>query len=254
MVSVTSLDERWLREDARDDAEFQNFMQRRRSGEPVHRILGWREFWGMKFYLSPGTLEPRPDSETMIEVLCKQIPDQHQPLRFLDMGTGTGCLLLAALKEFPNANGIGIDQSMDAISTAQKNANENNLDERAKFLQLDWNNISSLHALGQFDVILCNPPYIASADILNLQAEVKDHDPMAALDGGADGLAPYRHIAAQLHQLLSPRGIALFEFGHDQAMQIQQIMQSNQLYASEPIRDLGGNDRIIWVHAASGAD
>lgn len=247
MANLNSLDERWLREGARDENEFAKFIARRKAGEPVHRILGWREFWGMKFYLSPGTLEPRPDSETMIEVLLKQIPDKHQSLRFLDMGMGTGCLLLAALKEFPHANGIGIDQSGDAVSTAQKNAAENHLHERAEFLQLDWHDTNALHALGQFDVILCNPPYIPSADILNLQAEVKDHDPTAALDGGSNGLVPYHHIAAQLHRLLAPNGIALFEFGYDQAVQIQQIMRANGLLASDAIQDLGGNDRIIIV-------
>lgn len=242
---VNSLDARWLREGARDDAELESFLQRRAAGEPVHRILGWREFWGLKFYLSPGALEPRPDSETMIEVLLKAVPDKNATLRILDMGTGTGCLLLAALKEFPNATGIGIDQSADAITTAQKNAVENNLQTRTEFFQMDWNDKNKLHALGQFDVILCNPPYIPSRNIENLQPEVKNHDPMTALDGGDDGLHPYRYLAGQLHYLLSPGGIALFEFGYDQAVAVQQILQSAGINSSAPIKDLGGNDRII---------
>ena len=270
---INSLDARWLREGAQDDAEFESFLQRRAVGEPVHRILGWREFWGMKFYLSPGTLEPRPDSETMIEVLlssrAKRSADPgsrddldsypsrdpgslladasaaRDDMKILDLGTGTGCLLLAALKEFPNAVGIGIDQSADAIATAAKNATENNLQSRAEFLQMDWHDKNKLHALGKFDVILCNPPYIPSRDIETLQPEVRNHDPMAALDGGDDGLHPYRHIAAQLHYLLSPAGIALLEFGHDQAAAVRQILESHGLSASQAIKDLGGNNRII---------
>lgn len=275
MADINSLDARWLREGARDETEYQTFLARRAAGEPVHRILGWREFWGMKFHLSPETLEPRPDSETMIEVLLSSRPERRRrgepgsrdivsvhlsrgpgslladasaardDMKFLDLGTGTGCLLLAALKEFPNATGIGIDQSADASRTAQKNAMENNLQNRAEFLQLDWHDADALRALGKFDVVLCNPPYIPSTDICQLQIEVREHDPLAALDGGDDGLQPYRYLAPMLHGLLSPGGIALFEFGYDQAMEIRQILQSAGLSVSAPIQDLGGNDRIL---------
>lgn len=281
-MPMNKLDQHWLREGARDETEFQQFLTRRAAGEPVHRILGWREFWGMKFFLSPETLEPRPDSETMIEVLLKCHPGRASPeasgdpgspentetfsflgsrlganswlgrdnMKILDLGTGTGCLLLAALKEFPNATGIGIDQSADAVATAQKNARENNLSERAEFEQFDWNDTGKLKSLGAFDVILCNPPYIPSGDIQNLQTEVREHDPRAALDGGADGLAPYRHIAPQLKYLLKPGGIALFEFGHDQATAVQNIMQAQNLIISAAYQDLGGNDRVITVSKA----
>ncbi len=249
MARLDSLDARWLREGARDQAEFEQFMQRRAAGESVHRILGWREFWGLKFHLSSETLEPRPDSETMIEVLLRQIPDANASLRMLDLGTGTGCLLLAALNEFKQAKGIGIDQSLDAIATAQKNAAENNLQSRSEFLQMDWNDQTALRRLGQFNVILCNPPYIPSEDIKNLQSEVKHHDPMSALDGGADGLQPYRYLAGELRHLLIAGGVALFEFGHDQAAKIQDIMQSAGFWTSPAYQDLGGNDRVIIVRA-----
>jgi release factor glutamine methyltransferase len=250
MAVITSLDKKWLREGARDDAEYEKFLQRRASGESTHRILGWREFWGMKFFLSTETLEPRPDSETVIETLIKFFPlngDRGAQPRLLDLGTGTGCLLLSALKEYPNAAGIGIDQSADAIATAKRNAAENNLSDRAEFLHLDWHDTDKLFALGKFDVVISNPPYIPAAEIQTLQTEVRIHDPLAALDGGADGLAPYRHIIPLLQHLLRPNGIAIFEIGHNQAAAINNILQANQLPAAQCFKDLGGNDRVLLV-------
>ncbi|HRJ13273.1 MAG TPA: HemK/PrmC family methyltransferase, partial [Alphaproteobacteria bacterium] len=140
-----------------------------------------------------------------------------------------------------------IDQSADAIATAEKNAIENNLAARAKFLQLDWHDTDRLCALGTFDIILCNPPYIPTHNIEDLQSEVRQHDPMRALDGGPDGLAPYRIIAPHLAHLLKRTAIALFEFGHDQATDIQDIMSSHHYQTSPAYQDLGGNDRVIIV-------
>jgi len=248
MAAIEKLEQRWLREGARDEAEFEIFLARRAAGEPVHRILGWREFWGLRFFLSPETLEPRPDSETVIEVLLKLQSNKTTVLRFLDMGTGTGCLLLAALHAFPNAAGIGIDAAAGAVVTAQKNAAHLCLTERANFYQINWNNpddMEKLKSFGPFDVVLCNPPYIPHGDIKTLQTEVRDHDPHGALDGGADGLAPYRAIAPQLKTLLSPAGIAIFEIGHNQAAAVGAILEAAGLHASVPYQDLGGNDRVI---------
>jgi len=251
MSALDQLEKRWLRDGARDESEYQTFLARRVAGEPVHRILGWREFWGLRFFLSPETLEPRPDSETVIEVLLKLYSSyKSNTLKVLDIGTGTGCLLLAALHEFPNATGIGIDISTGAIATAQKNAAQLNFFGHATFHQLNYEDGHALKSLGPFDVILCNPPYIPSGEIENLQKEVKDYDPFAALDGGVDGLAPYRTLAQQLSGLLKPDGIALFEIGHDQAATVGSIMRSQNLTASTPYRDLGGNDRVIVVKRA----
>jgi len=251
MSALDRLEMRWLHKGARDEAEYQDFLLRRAAGEPVHRILGWREFWGLKFFLSPETLEPRPDSETVIEVLL-QLYSVHKSktLKVLDIGTGTGCLLLAALHEFPHATGIGIDLSTGAIVTAQKNADQLNLSSRAKFHHLSYEDSETLKSLGSFDIILCNPPYIPKGKIKKLQKEVKDHDPIAALDGGADGLAPYRIIVPQLAGLLNSNGIALFEIGYDQTVAVQNIMAAQNLTASSPYRDLGGNDRVIAVKKA----
>jgi len=280
MSALDQLEKRWLRAGARDEFEYQTFLARRAAGEPVHRILGWREFWGLRFFLSPETLEPRPDSETVMEVLLssrkpchsaakagysgshdeKESKPSWEPgswaanaasarddIRFLDIGTGTGCLLLAALHEFPNATGVGIDLSAGAVVTAQENAVQLNLSDRAAFYELSYEDHKVLKSLGPFDVILCNPPYIPSGEIGDLQKEVKDYDPLAALDGGADGLGPYRILAPQLAGLLNPNGIALFEIGHDQAAAVQEIMTEQNLTASTPYRDLGGNDRVIVV-------
>lgn len=253
MSVIDKLDARWLQEGARDDAEYETFLARRNAGEPVHRILGWREFWGLRFFLSLETLEPRPDSETVIETLIKSCPMRNDVLRILDLGAGTGCLLLAALHEFPNAHGMGVDASAGAIATAQKNAAHLHLNDRAKFQQLDWNDTGALRDLtklgGQFDVILCNPPYIPSRDIETLSIDVREHDPRAALDGGTDGLTPYRRLAPELKYLLNPGGVALFEIGHDQATDVTMIFTAQNLRAASPIQDLGGNDRVIAVKA-----
>ena len=245
MSTVDELEKRWLREGARDDKEFENFTNRRKGGEPVHRILGWREFWGLKFYLSRETLEPRPDSETMIEVLLRTYQHKQAPLRMLDMGTGTGCLLMAALSEFPNATGIGIDVFAGAVATAQKNASLLGFEDRAAFHQINWYKTDDLKALGQFDIILANPPYIPHADISKLQIEVREYDPIAALDGGLDGLDAYRHIISQLNHVLNPRGITLFEIGYDQAHAVQTILQEAGMLPSPAYADLGGNPRVI---------
>jgi release factor glutamine methyltransferase len=245
MPSLEQLETRWLREGARDDQELQSFYARRRGGEPLHRILGWREFWGLKFYLSRQTLEPRPDSETMIEVLLQQRADKTQAHRILDLGTGTGCLLLAALHEYQNATGVGIDAALGAVTAAQKNAEHLGLAARAEFRQVNWHHADALLALGQFDIILANPPYIPHQDIATLQTEVREYDPIAALDGGHDGLDSYRHLSEQLRYLLKPDGIALFEIGHDQAGPVQAILSLRGFHPSGAFKDLGGNDRVI---------
>jgi len=239
------LEARWLAEDARSETEYKSFLARRAGGEPLHRILGWREFWGLRFALSPETLEPRPDSETVIETLITLRPEKNIHYRVLDLGTGTGCLLLAALHEYSQGIGVGIDAATGAVAAAQKNAAYLNLAARAQFQRLDWGDTAALQALGTFDVIVCNPPYIPSRDIAALAQDVQRYDPRAALDGGADGLAPYRLLAPQLRRLLAPGGIALFEIGHDQAAAIKAIFQSENLRAGGPWQDLGGKDRVI---------
>ena len=172
-------------------------------GEPLSRILGWREFWGLDFALSPDTLDPRPESETMVEAVLARIGERAAPLTILDLGTGTGCLLLALLSEFPAASGIGIDLSAGAAATARRNAEALGLGHRARFAVGSWG--SALSA--RFDVIVANPPYIARAALAGLAPEVVRYDPRLALDGGDDGLAAYRQIAAEMPERLAGDGV-----------------------------------------------
>lgn len=223
-------------------ARLDGFASRRLAGEPVWRILGEREFWGLPFRLSPATLEPRPDSETIVEATLKQLADRrHEPLSLLDLGTGTGCLLIALLSELPRATGLGVDLSEEAALTAAGNAALNGMAERATFRQGDWTE----GLAGRFDVILSNPPYIPSAEIATLSVEVREHDPLLALDGGSDGLKPYRIFARTLPALLAPGGIIVFEIGAGQGTDVVALMREGGLEFLGSRSDLGGHERAL---------
>lgn len=223
-------------------ARLDGFASRRLAGEPVWRILGEREFWGLPFRLSPATLEPRPDSETIVEATLKQLADRrYEPLSLLDLGTGTGCLLIALLSELPRATGLGVDLSEEAALTAAGNAALNGMAERATFRQGDWTE----GLAGRFDVILSNPPYIPSAEIATLSVEVREHDPLLALDGGSDGLKPYRIFARTLPALLAPGGIIVFEIGAGQGTDVVALMREGGLEFLGSRSDLGGHERAL---------
>jgi release factor glutamine methyltransferase len=194
------------------EQNFETLVQRRAAREPLAYILGRREFWGLEFMVSPATLIPRPDSETIIEAALAVFPERNAVQRILDLGTGTGCLLLAALHEFPAAYGIGVDSDTAAAALARRNAELLGLAPRAAFFAGDW--AAALDA--KFDLILCNPPYIPAADLSGLMPEVAKFEPRAALDGGADGLAAYRCVIAALPALLAQRGVAILELGFGQ--------------------------------------
>ncbi|MET3615866.1 release factor glutamine methyltransferase [Rhizobium aquaticum] len=217
---------------------------RRVAGEPVYRILGWREFYGLRLKLSKGTLEPRPDTEVLVDamlpVLHEMVGQGRKP-RILDLGTGTGAICLALLNECLQANGVGTDISEDALATAKANANLNGIGMRFEVLQSDW--FSQVR--GKFDLIVSNPPYIPSADIAGLDREVREHDPLAALDGGADGLEPYRIIAKQADQYLADGGFVGVEFGWNQMAAVQAIFEAAGFIVQQAIRDYGGRDRAL---------
>ncbi|MGX1740684.1 peptide chain release factor N(5)-glutamine methyltransferase [Bosea sp. NPDC055353] len=218
------------------------FSARRLAGEPVWRILGEREFWGLPFRLSPATLEPRPDSETIVEAALAQLAGRGgESLALLDLGTGTGCLLIALLSELRQAHGLGIDLSEEACRTAAGNAALNGVEGRAAFQQGSWTG----GLAGRFDLIVSNPPYIPSAEIATLSVEVREHDPLLALDGGADGLAPYRLFASSLPPLLAPGGIIVFEIGAGQGPDVVALMRAGGLEFSGSRNDLGGHERAL---------
>ncbi|MGH7122785.1 MAG: peptide chain release factor N(5)-glutamine methyltransferase [Stellaceae bacterium] len=223
-------------------ARLEALLQRRRAREPISRILGHREFWSLRFELSPDTLDPRADSETLIEAVLAALDDRSRAYRVLDLGTGSGCLLLALLSELPHAVGIGIDISSGAIETARRNAAGLGLAGRAGFLREDWSDGLS----GQWDVILANPPYIASAEIDRLAPEVARFEPKLALDGGVDGLMAYRALAPKIARVLAPStGLAAIEVGAGQAQKVTGIMAEAGLALRAVRHDLNGVDRCL---------
>ena len=219
----------------------QVLLRRMVAGEPLSRIFGRREFWGLEFSLSADTLDPRPETETVIEGVLRREPDRSAPRRLLDLGTGTGCLLLALLAEFPAASGVGIDIAEGAVRTAARNAVDLGLADRARFFVGDWATAVS----EKFDAILANPPYIASEALAILPREVACYDPWRALDGGGDGLRSYRKIAEAAPRLLSPDGILAVEIGADQADAVAAIMTDNNLFVDGIEKDLAGIARCV---------
>jgi release factor glutamine methyltransferase len=214
---------------------------RRAEGEPVSRLRGKREFWSLDFALSPETLDPRPDSETLIAAALADISDRAAPLRIVDFGTGTGCLLLALLSELPRATGVGIDISAGAVAVAAGNAAALGLAGRAEFRIGSWD----IRIDGPADVILANPPYIPSSEIGRLPLEVLEFDPRAALDGGPDGLSAYRALGAAIRGLLGPAGKAYIEMGAGQGLQVARVFGEAGLTVTAVCRDLAGIERCV---------
>jgi len=222
-----------------------DFACRRLAGEPVARILGVKEFWGLPLSLTAATLVPRPDTETIVEaaldILRAEYEDDY-PLRIADIGTGSGAILLALLSERPAAFGIGTDISEAALRTAKGNARQLELSPRAAFVACDY--VAALS--GAFDLIVSNPPYIRSGEIDALAAEVRDHDPRRALDGGFDGLDAYRRIAPEAARLLAPRGSLVLEVGHDQSSTVEGLLTKAGLnLPGAPKADLAGIRRAV---------
>lgn len=222
-------------------ARFEALLQRRARREPMAHILGRREFWSLAFKVTADTLDPRPDSETLVQAVLDQAPDRSAALRLIDFGTGTGCLLLALLHELPHATGVGIDTSAAALAVATENAHTLGLTERAIFRRGDWDE----GVEPGFDIVLSNPPYIPSKDIDGLQPEVASFEPRLALDGGADGLDAYRRLAPAAARLLKPGGLAAFEIGIGQGDSVRRIMASAALRHIATARDLAAVERCL---------
>ena len=224
--------------------KFTGLLMRRASGEPVSRIRGWREFWSLRFDITAATLDPRPDSETLVEAaLAWAGSDMDKALRLLDLGTGSGALLLACLSELPAARGIGIDISPDAIAVAAHNARSLGLAARADFHCSDF--AVDQNDLGLFDILLCNPPYIPSTDIQTLAPEVVDFDPMSALDGGDDGLVCWRSVLPVIQARLTNGGHAFLEIGAGQGDDVSTIAAEAGLRTLARHTDLSGEIRCL---------
>ena len=222
-----------------------SFAQRRLGREPVARILGTAEFWSLPFALSPETLVPRPDTETVVELALALVGDREE-LRVLDLGTGSGCLLVALLHACPGASGLGIDLAEGALRTARRNADRNGVQERALFAASRW----ASAVAGRFDLVISNPPYIRTDDIAGLEPEAREHDPGLALAGGADGLAAYREILAEARRLLAAGGTLVVEIGFDQAEPVRDLAEACGLAPVEARRDLGGHLRALAFRVA----
>jgi release factor glutamine methyltransferase len=220
-------------------AAFAALVARRTAHEPFAYISGHREFWSMDFEVGPGVLVPRPDTETLIEVAIRLVPDRSAALRIADLGTGSGAILVAALSEFPHAAGIGFESSPLALPYAQANA-ARHVGARAEIRAADWS-----AATGPFDLVFSNPPYIPAADIESLAPDVAAFEPHAALDGGPDGLDAYRELAALLPRILKPGGHALLEIGIGQGPALESLFPGLELTHITP--DLSGVPRCVTL-------
>lgn len=208
---------------------------------PMSQILGYREFYGRRFDVTPDVLTPRPDSETLIDAVLDHMADRGAPLEVLELGVGTGCLLLTLLAELPRARGAGVDLSAKALEVARGNAAALGLAGRCRLVQGDWTNAIT----GMFDIVINNPPYIPSADIAGLEPEVATHEPRLALDGGADGLSFYRRLAGDIARLLRPQGLLALEVGEGQARPVAALLTAAGIEVLEQRRDLAGIERCV---------
>ncbi len=214
------------------------FVARRAAGEPLSRIEGQRSFWGLELAVTPDVLDPRGDTETLVEAALAAFP-HDRALRVVDFGVGSGAILAALLSEWPNARGVGVDASAAAAATAR--ANLAALGLRAEVVVGRWGQ----GLTGPFDVIVSNPPYIPSAEIAGLDREVRNHDPALALDGGPDGLDAYRALAPDIARLLAPDGRFFLEIGQGQGDDVAAILAGARLVVDERRRDLGGVERVL---------
>ncbi len=219
---------------------------RRIAGEPVSRLSGGREFWGLSYKISPETLDPRPDTETLVEAALKWARKQgDKPLRILDLGTGSGCILITLLSELTHATGVGIDISAGALSISRENSETLGVAGRAEFRRGSW--WEGVQEGESYDLIVSNPPYIPAAEIESLAVEVRNHDPILALSGGVDGLDAYKIILKDLKKCLVCGGRALFEIGQGQEKALARLVDESNMYVYDSYRDLGGILRVVEI-------
>lgn len=227
--------------DADKIAALDVLIDRRVKREPVSRILGKKGFWKIMLNVTPDVLSPRPDTETLLDVIVRAFPP-HRAFDMIDLGTGSGAILLAALMERAGARGVGTDISTEAIAVARENAANLDLDGRCTFIRTDW---AAGFADDSFDLVVSNPPYIPTGDIPGLDPEVREHDPHLALDGGPDGLQPYRDLAPEIARILRPEGVFAVEIGWDQGAQVKALFEAAGFTGVKVVKDLGDRDRVV---------
>lgn len=219
-------------------SQFEHLIRRRMTRQPISQIIGHRLFWGRRFRVTPDVLDPRPETETLVATAL-----EAKGRRILDLGTGSGCILATLLAEWPEATGLGTDVSDAALEVAQANAGDLGVSDRATFRQGSWWDAVD----GAFDLVVSNPPYIAEAELAALDPDVREHEPLAALSPGGDGLDAYRAIAAGLAGHLAPSGRALFEIGPTQGADVQAIFAAAGFAKVSTVADMDGRDRVVCV-------
>ena len=227
--------------DADKIAALEAMIERRLKREPVSRILGKKGFWKIMLNVTPDVLSPRPDTETLLDVVVRAFPPQRA-FDMIDLGTGSGAILLAALAERAGARGVGTDISTEAVAVARENAANLDLDGRCTFIRTDW---ATGFADDSFDLVVSNPPYIPTGDIPGLDPEVREHDPHLALDGGPDGLQPYRDLAPEIARILRPEGVFAVEIGWDQGEAVKALFEAAGFTGVKVVKDLGDRDRVV---------
>ena len=220
---------------------YKEYLQRRSNNEPIAYILGEKEFWSKKFYVDKGTLIPRPETELLVDKILKIYRDKK--ISILDIGTGSGCIIISLLSSLKNSKGIGIDISKNAILTAEKNALKYKLSKRVKFINKSFNNIFSK----KFDLIVSNPPYIDSKDIRNLSDDIKRYEPRLALDGGNDGLDLIKKVIYKSKSILKTRGMLALEIGNEQIKKVSKILIGNNFRIKHVIKDYKANVRCVFA-------
>jgi release factor glutamine methyltransferase len=232
---------------AEQESALEAMMRRREKREPIAYILGAKEFWSLSLEVDPRVLIPRPETETVVEAALHQIGDRTAAVRILDLGTGSGCLLLALLSELPSATGLGVDDTPAALAVAKRNIGRLDLPARAEFRQGRWG--AGLQE--RFDLIVSNPPYVTEAEWDRLQPEIRCFEPKAALVAGADGLAAYRELAPDCAHLLAQDGALALEIGFGQADAVSAILAAQGLEVIERRRDLAGIERCLVARLAA---